>query len=98
MHYIFFNTSQVSSIFLSASLILFSTPNLSVLYLVFKTTPAVSMVLPSVTNLSYPVLLPTALSTTFFSLLKSAGPAFSLSTSNLSTSAFKLVKSDFLIN
>ena len=56
------------------------------------------MVLSSVTNLSYPVLLPTALSTTFFSLLKSAGPAFSLSTSNLSTSAFKLVKSDFLIN
>ena len=47
-----------------------------------------------VTNLSYTVFL-TSLSTTLLRLNKSKGTVFNLSISILSTSAFKLAKSDF---
>ena len=40
----------------------------------------------------------TSWSATFFSLLKSAGTVFSLSTSIISTCAFKLAKSDITAN
>ena len=58
-----------------------------------RTTGGPSLTL--VTNLSYRVFLTTSLSTTLLSLLKSGGTVFSLSMSILSTSAFKLSKSDF---
>ena len=48
------------------------------------------MTLVLVTNLSYTVFLTTSLSTTFLSLLKSAGTVFSLSISILSDLAAKL--------
>ena len=51
------------------------------------------MVLTLVTNLSYTVFL--ASSATLPSILKSVGTVFSLLMSILSTSIFKLVKSDF---
>ena len=50
------------------------------------------------TNLSYTAFLTTLLLTTLFSLLKSTGTVFNLSTSILFTSAFKLDKSDFAAN
>ena len=49
-----------------------------------------------VTNLSYTVFL-TSLSTTLLRLNKSKGTVFNLSISILSTSAFKLAKSDFAV-
>ena len=49
-----------------------------------------------VTNLSYTIFLTTF--TTLPSLFKSTGTVFSLSTSILSMSAFKLAKSDFAAN
>ena len=53
------------------------------------------MVLTLATNLSYTVFLTTSLFTTFCSLLKSVGTVFNLCTSNLSTPAFNLAKSNF---
>ena len=47
------------------------------------------------TNLSYTVFLTTSLSTTLLRLIEPAGTVFNLSISILSTSAFKLAKSDF---
>ena len=44
------------------------------------------------TNLSYSVFLTTSLLTALLNLLKSAGTGANLSTSNLSTSFFKLAK------
>ena len=43
--------------FLSASLFLFSKPDLSVSYVVFKTNPVISMLFTLATNLSYAVFL-----------------------------------------
>ena len=53
------------------------------------------MALTLVTNFSYTTFLTTLLSTALLSCLKSAGTVVSLSISILSTSAFKLTKSDF---
>ena len=50
------------------------------------------------TNLSYTVFLTTSFFTTSLSLVKSTGARTNLSISNLSTSAFKLTKSDFAAN
>ena len=47
------------------------------------------------TNLSYTVFLTTSLSTTLLRSIEPAGTVFNLSISILSTSAFKLAKSDF---
>ena len=59
--------------------------------LVFKTNLLVSILFTFATNLSYTVLLTTSLLATLLSLLKLTGTVFNLSTSILSTSAFKLL-------
>ena len=83
---------------MSASQTLFSTSDLFVSYLVFKTNPLVSILFTFGTNLSYTIFFTTSLLTTLLSLLKSTGTVFHLSTSILSISAFKLAKSDFAAN
>ena len=67
-------------------------------HLVFEIIPLVSIFLTLATNLLYTVFLTTSLFTTLLSLLKSTGTAFNLSTSILSTSAFKLAQSGFTSN
>ena len=59
--------------------------------LVFKTNLLVSILFTFATNLSYTVLLTTSLVATLLSLIKLTGTVFNLSTSILSTSAFKLL-------
>ena len=49
------------------------------------------------TNLSYTVFLTTSFFTTLFSLAKSLGTGFNLSTTSLSTSVFKLAKYVFSV-
>ena len=56
------------------------------------------MLFTFVTNLLYTIFLTTLLFTTLLSLLKSTGTIFKLSRSILSTSAFKLTKSNFAAN
>ena len=68
------------------------------LYLVLKTDPLVSILFTFVTNLSYTVFLTTSFLTTLLSLLKSTGTDFHLSIYILSTSAFRIGKSDFAAN
>ena len=65
-------------------------------YLVFKTNPLLSTLFTLVTNLSYTVFLTISFFTTSLSLLKSTGTGTNLSVSDLSVSAFKLCKSDFI--
>ena len=65
------------------------------LYLVFRKNPVVPILFTLVTNLSYEDVLATSFFTTSLSLLKSTGTGINLSLFNLSTSAFKLTKSDF---
>ena len=88
LYYDFSASPLVSGIFWSVSLILFSEFDLSVSYLVFKTNPLVLILFDFVTNLSYTVFLTITLFTTI-----DAG--FDLPISILSTSDFKLPKSDF---
>ena len=93
-----FLTSPLAlGIFLSASLIFFSWPDLSVFYWVFKTNSLVSMVLILVTDSSYTVFW-TIIFTTLLSLLNSTGTVFKLSISKSSTSDFKATKSAFQAN
>ena len=89
---VFLARSLASVIFLSASLIFFSKPDLSVSCVAFKTNPVVSILSTFVTNLLYSVFLATSFLTTLLNLAKSAGTVFNLSTSNLCTSVFKLAK------
>ena len=63
----------LSGSFLSASLIFFSKSDLSVLYLVFKTNPLVSILFTFATNSSYSVFLTTSFVTASLSLFKSTG-------------------------
>ena len=79
---------------MSPPLIFSSGFDLSVSYLVFKIIPLVWILYIFETNLSYTVFLTASLFTTLLSLLTSAG-TINLSMPILSTSAFKLVKSDF---
>ena len=67
-------------------------------YLVFKTNVLVSILFTLATNLSYTVFLTTSFFTVLLNLLKSTGTVTNFSISNLSTSAFKLTKSDFAAN
>ena len=64
----------------------------------FKTNPLVSLLFTFATNLLCNVFLTILLFTILLSLLKSIGKGFKLSISIFSTSAFKLVKSDFAAN
>ena len=57
-----------------------------------------SILLIFATSLSYTVFLTTSFFTISLSLLKSTGTGINLSIYNLSTSAFKLAKSDFAAN
>ena len=82
---------------MSASLISFCKYDLPVSYFVFKANPLV-LILFIATNLSHTVFLTKLLFTTLLNLLKSTGTVFNLVTSILSTSAFKLAKSDFASN
>ena len=54
---------------------IFSSSDLSVSYLVFKTNPLVSILFTLVTNLSYTYFLATSFFTTSLNLLKSTGTA-----------------------
>ena len=88
LYYDFSTSPLVSGIFWSVSLILFSEFDLSVSYLVFKTNPLVLILFDFATNLSYTVFLTITLFTT-------VDAGFDLPISILSTSDFKLPKSDF---
>ena len=92
---VFLTNPLVSGIFFSASLIMFSKSDLSVSYLVFKTKPVVSILFTFETNFLYAAFLTTSFFATSRNLLKSTRTIFSLSTSVLSTSVFKLAKFDF---
>ena len=85
-------------IFLLASLIFLSRPDLSVLNWIFRTNQLVSMTLTLVTNLSYTVFVTTLLFTTLLRLLKSKETVFNLSIPNLLTPNVRFVKSVFLAN
>ena len=68
----------------------------------FLTTSGIDVVKTGIDNiatgLSYTVFLTTSFFTTSLSLLKSTGTGTNLSISNLSTSVFKLTKSDCAAN
>ena len=61
-------------------------------HLVYKTNPLVLILFTFSTNLSYTVFLTKSVFTTPITLLKSEGTGTNLSMSNISTSAFKLIK------
>ena len=78
----------LQSAYLTRSLvlgILFSIPDLSASYLVFKTNVLVSILFTLATNLSYTLFLTTSFFTTSFHLFKSTEAGANLSISNLST-------------
>ena len=64
----------------------------------FSNNLLASIALTFLTNSAYTIFLINFFFTTLLSLLKSTGPAFSFSSSNLSSSDFRLVKSFFLAN
>ena len=72
--------------------ILISNSDLSVSYLVFKTNPLVLILSTLSPKLLYTSFLTTSFFTTSLNLLKSKETGANLSTSNLSTSVFKLAK------
>ena len=84
--------SLVLGIFFFGSLIFFSKSDLSVLYVVFKTNPEVSMLSTFVTNLLYSAFLTTSFFTTLLSLVKSSRTGDNFAMSNLSISDFKLAR------
>ena len=65
-------------------------------YLVFKTNPLLSILFTFAANLSYTAFLTASCFTKLLSLLKSTKTDTNLSISNLSTSAFKPTKLDFV--
>ena len=91
--FVFLARSPVSGICLSASLIFFFKSDLSVSFVVFKKNPVVSMLFTLETNLLYSVFLTASFLPHY--LAKSLGTDVNLSISSLSTSVFRLAKSDF---
>ena len=92
----FFLTVLLRSGLFSASLVLFSKSDLSVSYLVFETNPLVLILFLLATNLSYTAFFKKSYFPTSLSLRKSSGTGTNLSISYLSSSVFKLAKSDFI--
>ena len=96
---LFSNSASFAYLKKSVTLVFLSfNSDFSVSYLVFKTKPLVSKLFTLVTYLSYISFLTTSFFTTSLSLLKSTGTGTNLSTSNLSTSVFKLSRFVFNAN
>ena len=96
---LFSNSASFAYLKKSVTLVFLSfNSDFSVSYLVFKTKPLVSKLFTLVTYLSYISFLTTSFFTTSLSLLKSTGTGTDLSTSNLSTSVFKLSRFVFNAN
>ena len=88
----FLTNALASGIILFTSLILFSTSDWSVSYLVCRKNPVVSILYTVLTNLLHSVFLTTSFFTALLNLVKSLGTGINLAISNLSTSVFKLAR------